>query len=144
MVCKGKIKGGIGWNLSILEVDRGHKDIIDNIIYTSVSRDQTSHQWQCNYTGHMIQTETRGNDTAIGGSTGLMIWTYLLYYQFIINEKLSNSNNNRSNPKFLRLLWDIFVLSLIVYLVNMICLNLRFFLQNLIYSETLRYMVNAT
>ena len=75
-----------------------------------------------------------------------MMLTYLLYYQiiFILNEKLSNSNNNRSNPKFLRLLWDIFVLSLIVYLVNMICLNLRFFLQNLIYSETLRYMVNAT
>ena len=35
------------------------KDIIDNIIYTSVPRDQNSHQWQCSITGHGIQTETR-------------------------------------------------------------------------------------
>ena len=44
-----------------------------------------------------------------------MMLTYLLYYQiiFILNEKLSNSNNNRSNPKFLRLLWDIVVFKLV-------------------------------
>ena len=45
----------------------------------------------------------------------------------IKNEKLLNSNNHRSKPKLLRLLWDIVVLRLVAYLLNMICLNLLFY-----------------
>ena len=46
---------------------------------------------------------------------------------------LSNSNNNRSKPKFLRLLWDIVVFRLVAYLMNKIQLNpsilIQFFLS---------------
>ena len=38
----------------------------------------------------------------------------------IKNENWLNSNNNRSKLKFLRLLWDIFVFRLVVYLLSMI------------------------
>ena len=41
-----------------------------------------------------------------------------------INGKLLNSNNDRSKPKFLRLLLDIVVFRLVVYLLNMVRLNL--------------------
>ena len=47
----------------------------------------------------------------------------------IKNEKLLNSNNKRSKPEFLRLLWDIVVFRLVAYLLNMICL----IIQNLPY-----------
>ena len=42
------------------------------------------------------------------------------------NEKLLNSNNNRSKPKLLRLLWDSVVFRLVAYLLNIIYLNLLF------------------
>ena len=44
----------------------------------------------------------------------------------IKNEKLFNSNNERSKPKFHRLLWNIVDFRLVMYLLNMILLNLRF------------------
>ena len=44
----------------------------------------------------------------------------------IKNKNLLNSNNNRSKPKFIRLLRDIVVFRWVAYLLNMICLNLRF------------------
>ena len=44
----------------------------------------------------------------------------------IKNEKLLNSNNIRSKPKFIRLLWDIVVFGMVVYLLNMIRLNQLF------------------
>ena len=43
----------------------------------------------------------------------------------IQNEKLLNSNNNRTKPQLLRL-WDIVVFRLVAYLLNMIWLNLLF------------------
>ena len=43
------------------------------------------------------------------------------------NEKILNSNNNRSKPKLLRLLWDIVVFRLVAYLLNIISLNLLLF-----------------
>ena len=51
---------------------------------------------------------------------------YIIDYKYINNKKLSNSNNNRSKLKFFKLLWDIVVFRLVAYLLNMICLNLRF------------------
>ena len=45
-------------------------------------------------------------------------------------KKLLNSNNDRSKPKFLRLLWDIVVFRLVAYLLNMIGLNLPFVYTN--------------
>ena len=42
------------------------------------------------------------------------------------NEKILNSNNNRSKPKLLRLLWDSVVFRLVAYLLNIIYLNLLF------------------
>ena len=44
----------------------------------------------------------------------------------IKNEKLFNSNNERSKPKFHRLLWNIVDFRLVMYLLNMILLNLLF------------------
>ena len=60
--------------------------------------------------------------------SGHLIRTYLLYYQItsIKHEQLLNANDNRSKPKFLRFLWNIFVFRLVAYLLNIICLNLRF------------------
>ena len=63
----------------------------------------------------------------------LEFWSHDTYIFIILsvisitNVKLLKSNNDRSNPKFLRLLWDIVVFRLVVYLLNMIRLNLRFF-----------------
>ena len=63
-----------------------------------------------------------------------------------INEKLLNSNNNRSKPKFVRLLGAIVVFRLVAYLLNMICLNLRFLYKLYIHKfsykfETFLYQV---
>ena len=53
----------------------------------------------------------------------------------IKNEKLLNSNYNRSKPKLLRLLCDIVVFRLVAYLLNMICLNLWISYKIYIYSD---------
>ena len=42
---------------------------------------------------------------------------------------MQNKNYNRGKPKILRLLWDIVVFRLVVYLLNMICLTTTF-IQN--------------
>jgi len=69
------------------------------------------------YSGHVIQTESRDNDTT------------LLMVEWL------NLNNNTSKPKFLRLLWDIVNFRLVVHLLNMIRLNLLFCIQNFIYTD---------
>ena len=56
------------------------EDKIDNIIYTSISRDQKSHQWQCS----ILVTWYRL-------SFGDMMRTYLLYYQLSIKNKQNYS-----------------------------------------------------
>ena len=50
--------------------------------------------------------------TAIGGSSNHMILSIIS----LINEKWLNSNNNRSKPKFRRLLWDIFIQCFIYFI----------------------------
>ena len=47
----------------------------------------------------------------------------------IKNYKLLNSNNNRSKPKLVRLLWVIVVSRRVTFGLNMICLKLRFLYQ---------------
>jgi len=104
-------------------------DIINNIINTSVSHDQNFHQWQCRI---IVKWERLRHVTMILHCHWYEFWscnTDVLITLSIIsiqNEKLVNSNNNRSRPKFSRLLWDIFVFRLVAYLLNIICLNLRF------------------
>ena len=77
----------------------------------------------------------------------LEFWSHDTYIFIILsvisikNVKILKSNNNRSNPKFLRLLWDIVVFRLVVYLLNMIRLNLLFFLQDLI---SIDFRINLT
>ena len=65
-----------------------------------------------------LKTYTRGRSL---NNLGL-----LLLLSNHITELPPNSNNNRSKPKLLRLLWDIVVFKLVAYLMNMIRLNLRF------------------
>ena len=50
----------------------------------------------------------------------LMILTII----YIKKKKIWNLNNYWSKPEFFRLLWDIVVLRLVPYLLNMICLKL--------------------
>ena len=89
------------------------------------------------YTGHVIETETRDNHNSLPLVGGLVTWyrrinNYTYNYVLCLsiksfkNEKSLNSNNNRSKSKLLRLLWDIVVFRLVAYLLNMICLNLLF------------------
>ena len=73
-------------------------------------------------------TRTATNGTAIGGSSGDI---YSGRNNCIVNHiyyKLLNSNNNRSEPKLLRLLRDFFVFILATYLLNITYLNLLFIL----------------
>jgi len=56
-----------------------------------------------------------------------------------INEKVLNSNNNKSKPKFLRLLWDIVVLRLFSHLLNMIRLNLPFLYKVYLYKFSSKF-----
>ena len=105
------------------------KDIIDHIIYTSVSLDQNSHQWLCSILviwyrwSHMIMILHCHWWEFWSHNTGIFI---ILSIISIKNEKIMNSNNNRSKSKFLRILWDIVVFRLVVYFLNMIRLNLLF------------------
>ena len=105
------------------------KDIIDNIIYTSVLRDQNSHKCQC---GILVMCFRRSHVIMIVHCNWWEFWSLdtaiVIIFSIISlkNEKLLNSNNNGSKPKFLRLLWDIVVFRLVVYLLNMIRLNLIF------------------
>ena len=80
------------------------------------------------YTGHVIQTETHNNNTALS-LVGVLVTCcgriIILSILSIKNEKLLNSNNNRSKLEFLRVLWDIVVFRLVAYSLNIICLILR-------------------
>ena len=51
----------------------------------------------------------------------------------IKNEKLLNSNNNRSKSKFLRLLCDIIIFRLVAYIVEYGLFNITNLTQNLTY-----------
>ena len=57
----------------------------------------------------------------------------------IKNEKLLNSNNIRSKPKFLRLFWVIVVFRMVVYLLNMIRLNLLFLFKVLYFRFSYKF-----
>ena len=73
------------------------------------------------------------NPCTINFNNFVQIFLYLFYILSIIsikNEKLSNS--------YFRFLWDTDVLRLVVYLLNMICLNLRF-LYNILYLCVYRF-----
>ena len=50
---------------------------------------------------------------------------------------IKNQKSKYNKPKLLRLLWDIIVFRLVVYLLNMICLNLLF-LYNIWYFSIYR------
>ena len=110
-------------------------DMINNIIYTSVSRDQNFHLWQCSI---LVTCYRWSHVIMILYCHWLEFWSHDTYIFIILsvisikNVKILKSNNNRSNPKFLRLLWDIVVFRLVVYLLNMIRLNLLF-LYKIIY-----------
>ena len=112
--------------------------MINNIIYTSVSRDQNFHLWQCSI---LVTCYRWSHVIMILYCHWLEFWSHDTYIFIILsvisikNVKLLKSNNNRSNPKFLRLLWDIVVFRLVVYLLNMIRLNLLFCIQNFIYTD---------
>ena len=73
------------------------------------------------YYCHVMQTETRDNDTALllgefwSRETDVLI---ILDIILIKNEILLNLNNSRSKPEFYRLLWDIVVFRLGAYLLN--------------------------
>jgi len=56
-----------------------------------------------------------------------------------INEKLLNSNNNRSKPNFRRLLLDIVVFRLVVSLLNIIRLNLLFLYKFYVYRFSYKF-----
>ena len=59
---------------------------------------------------------------AIGGSSGHVIRTYQLYYQSYLLK-------SKRKPEYLRLLWDIIVLQIDFYLVNISCLKLKLLYQ---------------
>ena len=54
---------------------------------------------------------------------------YIINY--LLQHKLLKPKHNRSNPKFFKLLWNIVIFRLVAYLLNMICLNLRFLYKTL-------------
>ena len=168
--------GSLGWNLSILEVDRDiqefylmflsreiyinlcHcytkpyiywrfgiifqvlnksylaflRDIMDNIIETLhyemtriVTNGSAASLSRVSYNVtiilHCNWWKFWSRDTDIS----IIHYTYHQLY-LLKNEKLLNSNTNRSKPYLFRLLWVIIVFRLVAYLLNMICLKLRF------------------
>ena len=74
--------------------------------YTSVSRNKNSLQWQCSILVMWWRHVT------------IILHCHCLKYWW-------HSNNNRSTPEFLRLLWNIVFFRLVAYLLNMIFLILR-------------------
>ena len=67
------------------------------------------------YTGHVIQTETCDNNNALPLVGVLVTCSGPInnIINYIKNEKLSNSNKNKSKLEFLGLQWDIIVLRLV-------------------------------
>ena len=81
-----------------------------NAVYWS--RDTDGDMWQCAH--HWLEFWWHDPNVKI-----------ILSIISIKNEKLLNSNKNRSKPELLRLLWDIVIFRLVAYLLNMTCLILR-------------------
>ena len=81
--------------------------------YTSVSRNN-SLQWQCSILVMWWRHVT------------IILHCHCLKYWW-------HSNNNRSTPEFLRLLWNIVFFRLVAYLLNMIFLILRILYKILTY-----------
>ncbi len=80
-------------------------------------------QMAAQYTGHVIMILHYHWWVFWSHDTDVFI---ILSIKSIKNEKLLNSNYVRGKPKFLRLPWDIVVFRLVVYLLNMIRINLLF------------------
>ena len=80
------------------------KDIIYNIIYMFLSRDKNSHQWQSSL---LVTLYRRSHVILILHCHWWEFWSHgkdvfiILSIISVKNEKLLNSNNNRSNLSFL-------------------------------------------
>ena len=80
------------------------KDINDNIIYMFLSRDTNSHQWQSSL---LVTLYRRSHVILILHCHWWEFWSHdkdvfiILSIISVKNEKLLNSNNNRSNLSFL-------------------------------------------
>ena len=90
--------------------------IIDNIINTSISHAQNSHQWQCSI---FVTCFRLYHVTSKLHCLWWKCWSHVTDVLIILsilsikNGKWLNSNNNRSKSKFVRFLWDIVVFRLV-------------------------------